>query len=364
MQIIDKIKQIYIDPLAKDYPLTKHVIAHAGNIPIQSLSKEKLFDKFSGQDPISSSKENLFITLDYGSQLKRCPGTKGRICCNYFVINQGIGCPFDCSYCFLQEFSNLPAIVIYANTEDIFKEVKNRLDEQPYNFFRIGTGEMTDSLSLDQLTGFTKEIVPFFSGLKNGILELKTKSNKIDELLKLDPKGNTVVSWSLNPQSIIDSDELDTASLIERLEAAKKVSEHGYHLAFHFDPMIYFDGWQNGYSEVVKLLKEYIDPKKIMWVSIGSFRYKPGMKKIMDRRFPQSTLTSGEHLMSNDGKMRYFKAHRIELYDHLVKELKSWYQDIFIYFCMENDDIWNSIFNEKPKNMAGVDKLFREAIGR
>ncbi len=364
MQLIDKIKKIYIEPQAQDYPLTQHVIANAGGIPIQSLFKEKLFEKFSGQDSISSSKKNLFITLDFGSQLKRCPGTKGRICCNYFVINQGIGCPFDCSYCFLQEFSNLPAIVIYANTEDIFKEVKTRLDKNPYNFFRIGTGEMTDSLSLDKLTGFTKEIVPFFADLSNGILELKTKSNQIEELLKLDPKGNTVVSWSLNPQSIIDSDELYTASLLERLEAAKKVSENGYHIAFHFDPMIYFDGWEKGYSGVVKLLKEYINPSKILWISIGSFRYKPGMKKIMDRRFPQSQLTSGEHLKSNDGKMRYFKPHRLELYSHLVNELKSWEQNLFIYFCMENDDIWHSIFNEKPTNMAGVDKLFREAIGR
>jgi spore photoproduct lyase len=85
-------------------------------------------------------------------------------------------------------------------------------------------------------------------------LELKTKSDCVEDLLGLNPKGRVVVSWSMNPQKVIDADEHLTVSLEQRLAAAKSCQEAGYRLAFHFDPMIEYRGWEEDYRAMVERL--------------------------------------------------------------------------------------------------------------
>ena len=64
---------------------------------------------------------------------------------------------------------------------------------------RLGTGEFTDSLALDPLTGFSTALAETLRAVPNVIVELKTKSRAIANLLRLEDTGQLVVSWSLNP---------------------------------------------------------------------------------------------------------------------------------------------------------------------
>jgi len=86
----------------------------------------------------------------------------------------------DCSYCFLQEYlANNPTLKVFTNIDDLLGEVAKWWIVNPGDNFRIGTGELSDSLALDHLLGFSADLVPFFflpSG-KNVLLELKTKSD-------------------------------------------------------------------------------------------------------------------------------------------------------------------------------------------
>ena len=356
---------VFLDPASEGDPITARILQNLPGIPVIRITPDELLAREKGTD-ISLSKKRLFLTRDRGSQLKRCPGTRGRICCNYFVINQGIGCPFDCSYCFLQDFSNLPAIFIYTNVNELLQELGARLSENTDKFYRIGTGEMTDSLALDGLSGFSKEIVPFFRNFDNALLELKTKSAAVENLLELNPDEKTVISWSLNPQRLIDSDEKDAASLENRLRAARLVQQAGYKLAFHFDPVVLYPGWEEEYKAVINAMAEAVDTSGICWISLGSFRYRKSMKEVMDSRFPKSTLTSGEHVMSNDGKMRYFLPQRVNAYRKLKEMLYARNPDLFLYLCMEDSNVWEAVFgsDRRPSNMLEVDRQFRESLNR
>jgi len=355
--------KIFIDPESRNDPMTERVLKKLPHLPKRIITLEELLSMEKGAG-ISKSKQQLFLTRDKGNQLKRCPGTQNRICCNYFVINQGIGCPFDCSYCFLQDFSNLPAIFLYTNVNDLLEEVRSHCLAHRDRFFRIGTGEMSDSLALDHLTEFSRDIIPLFSTTPNALLELKTKSCRIENLLELDPQGKTVVSWSLNPEQLINSDESGTASLEERLHAATRVQNAGYRLAFHFDPVVLFPDWEQAYREVVSRLVASVDTKSISWISLGTFRYRKPMKEIMDSRFPESRLTAGEHLAGNDGKMRYFLPLRVEAYRKITAMLLEHDPDIFLYLCMEDSNVWEAVFRNKQrlKNMPDLDQRFLDAI--
>ena len=87
--------------------------------------------------------------------------------------------------------------------------------------FRIGTGEITDSLALEPYIGLL-EVVPFFAEQPNVLLELKTKSDCVDGLLDLDPKERVSGLLVDEPQRVIAQDEHGTATLDERLRAARR----------------------------------------------------------------------------------------------------------------------------------------------
>ena len=163
----------------------------------------------------------LLLARSQGDIVKGCPGTdKSYLCCNYQVINQTQNCPMHCSYCILQFYLNQPATVLYTNYDEIFTELKSKIERQPKRFFRIGTGELGDSLAIDGSVLFAKQAIRVFAEIPNALLELKSKTTDIEDLLHLEHNGHTVLAWSLNPQEIIHQNEFTTAQLIPRLAAA------------------------------------------------------------------------------------------------------------------------------------------------
>ena len=55
-------------------------------------------------DRFRRGEKETVLTRHKGEFLKKCPGSDGQVCCNYFVINFASNCPMDCSYCYLQEY--------------------------------------------------------------------------------------------------------------------------------------------------------------------------------------------------------------------------------------------------------------------
>src|SRR5690606_146960 len=94
----------------------------------------------------SAGKRRLLIARHGGSFLQHCPaGTTGLVCCNYLVVNFGSNCPYDCSYCFLQEYiANNPTTKLFTNVAEGLAEIAAVLDRHPQRSFRIGTGELMD----------------------------------------------------------------------------------------------------------------------------------------------------------------------------------------------------------------------------
>lgn len=350
---------IFIDEHLKEHPYVKSILNNLNTIPIQYISSD--FDLKSlysdTKDQITEGKKYLYLTENKGSFVKKCPGTNGFICCNYYVIDLVENCHFECSYCFLQNYLTDKVIKVYVNFEKLFLELDELLSGNQA-LYRIGTGELSDSLALDNITGISKILIEYIANKKNAILELKTKSNMIEKLMDIDHNGKTVISWSLNPQSIIDSDELKTASLEDRLKAALKCQEKGYQLAFHFDPIIYFKGWEDEYRNLIEMLFSRIDSKKVAWLSLGGFRYNKPMDKTIEERFEFSNIIYNEFFESPDGKMRYFIKIREKMYEKMLSILKENAEDLFVYLCMEGKYMWEKVYGFSPKNDQNLDKLF------
>ena len=359
---MESIRSVFYDPSLEECPWGRSVLDRFATFNPKPVRRTKLKEDLllRSPDPIGEGKGILYLTPFRGPLVKRCPGTKGYTCCGYWVANVVVGCPMDCSYCVLQGYLDEPYITLQLPWQKVFDEVRS-LIRSP-SILRVGTGELSDSLALEPLLGFVVEAIPFFATIDGAILELKTKAAWVEGLLDLEHRGRTVLAWSLNPDPVISWEEHRTAPLRERLRAAQRCQEAGYPLAFHFDPMIHYPGWEEDYRGLVEELFRWVDPQGIIWISLGTLRFPLGLEKIIRGRFPRSSILSGELLPSEDGKQRYLKPLRIEMYRKMRSWLREFAPDLFIYLCMEREDVWKEVFGWSPGGTRGLRALFDQHV--
>ncbi len=360
---------VFVDKVSLDDPMTARIrdkLSSAKFIEVDDLKdpvrEGLLSDEKLSQDALFTlGKRALYLTRHKGSWLKACPGTSGHVCCNLFVVNPGEGCPLDCTYCYLQSYlKKNPTLKLYTNTQDLMSELEAKFLSDNSRLFRVGTGELIDSLVWDDISGSTLDLVPFFAKFDNAVLELKTKDDGVSNLvaMKNEHKGKTVVSWSVNAKSLTSRDEKDTATLEERLVSASLVVEAGYRVGFHFDPLVYFENWEEEYLETVTKIFTRIPAKNIAWVSISTLRYKTDLHEMMKARFPESELPFGEQFLASDNKLRYIQPIRFKMTRMVWNEIKKYSEEIPVYMCMESSSAWRSIAGGAPLAGSELKEVF------
>ncbi len=339
-------EEVWIERSELDTPIARTVMSRLADQPINLLEERQSI----APESLAAGKRRLVLQRHRGNFLRHCPaGTEGLICCNYLVVDLATNCPLDCSYCFLQEYlANNPALKAFTNVDDALVEIDAVLRAHPERTFRVGTGDLADSLALDPVTGLSQYLVPFFAERPNAVLELKTKTNCVDDLVALRPGGKVVVSWSVNAEAIIDSEEPGAASLAERLAAARRVQDAGYRLGFHFDPLIEFDGWERGYRDAVHAVFSAVNADAVAWVSLGSLRMTPALARAIRARRSSGHVLAGELVPCADGKARIWRGLRLKMYRFLVEELRAVGSHAPLYLCMESPSVWGRVMREVP----------------
>ena len=355
------ISKLYIDQQIADDPQANSIRSKI-DVPCEIIgSPEQAYNTVSNSDdPVQTGKEVLFLTRNKGNFLKKCPGTKCYTCCDYQILHIGTFCIMDCSYCILQAYFHPPMLQYFVNHDDMLRELNALFAEG--KICRVGTGEFTDSMIWESWTDITPLLVSEFAKQSSAVLELKTKTVAVDKLRDLKHNRKTIMAWSLNTEKIIKSDERHTASLSARLKAAAKCESWGYPLAFHFDPMVIYDGCEEDYQKVVRQIFEHVSPDNIAWISIGTFRFIPALKPIIQERFPKSKIVYGEFITGLDGKMRYFKPLRIALYQKMLAYIREIAPDLTVYFCMEDDEVWQKVFGFLPSERGGLPNMLDESV--
>ena len=356
--------KVYVEKRIINHSVTQGILAKLPQLSsfiFDDLS-ELGMDNFASEQQSNPTEKPLVLALQKSDFLKWCPGTRNYICCGYQILNLENNCEINCSYCILQGYFNIPYIIVYVNIEDLFDELTDKLNRQSQKIFRIGTGELADSLSTDHLTGYSSQLVSFFANKKNAIIELKTKSTLIENFINLAHNGRTVVAWSLNTPSLISTEESSAPTLEQRLAAAEKCQQAGFKLAFHFDPMIYYDNWEQDYRLVVNMIFEIIKPENIVWISLGALRYPPHLNQIIRQNHPYSKFIYGELFPGKDAKLRYFKPIRIKMFSKMYQWIKQLAPDVFVYLCMESSEVWQKSFGWTPKNSAGLKRMMDRLV--
>jgi spore photoproduct lyase len=285
----------------------------------------------------------LVTAVHRGEFWKPCPGTSGDyLCCGYQILTPLQGCGMYCRYCILQVYFGQRRQVVFENFGDLEDELRRKMGSWK-GLVRFGTGEFADSLFAEERLGLCRKVAAALSPWRNALVEFKTKWADVDCLDGIARPEKAVIGFSLNTPRMIDRYEEGTAPLEARLAAARKCEAMGFFVAFHFDPMLWYGGWEEEYRGVVRAAYASVnDPRRIAWVSLGGFRANPALKRELRRGGGHLPLFSGEMITGNDGKLRYFRPYRITMYSAMLDEFEKHDPGVTLYLCMESREVWEA----------------------
>lgn len=346
-----KPETIWLWQKVAEHPEARRILGLFPSAAVRLIERQRSFHspQMSPSQALLAGKKTLMIG-ETSSLVGRFDGRLGSTvrCCPYYkLVPLSNGCPYNCTYCYLAfAYRNYaPFIKINVNDDVMFKEIRKALAGTGAKV-SFNMGEMLDSLALDHVTNLTTMLVPFFGGLSRGYLMLLTKSSNIDNLLSVEPNGQTIVSWSLNSQRMIEQYEKGTADLAESIEAARLCQQHGYRIRIRIDPGILYPNWQAGYTDLIQETLTAVRPENItlgmLRLLAGHFRLAAGAYGGGARKLWNHNLVAG----ASDGKLRYPPRERVEFYTFLIEAIRTFDKDVSISLCRETPEIW-SIFKDR-----------------
>jgi len=343
-------KQIFVTEKAAQTNVTAEIIEQYPQAKVAQVKsvREVRSPKRGLKEAIAWGKRTLVISHSRKFVEQFHDDEFDMICPTFRKLTPATHCPFDCQFCFLQStYRTLrPWVCVYT---DLFKMLF-QLDmavltqyiisgHQTASPLVFNAGEMCDSLAtLRIVPGLLRELVEYFAKIEDAKLLLLTRSAKVDELLDLAHNGNTIVTWSLNCTRVISAMELGTASLEQRLAAARAGQEAGYPIRFRFEPLIYVSDWKQEYAAMVEQALKTVAPERI---TLGSLRLLPNLRRIIEARFPNSELLD-QKLEQATGSTwwRYPHEVRRQMYEFVIGQIRQYNPTVCIGTCKETRRMW------------------------
>ncbi|WP_408096321.1 SPL family radical SAM protein [Peredibacter sp. HCB2-198] len=328
--------EIYVE---EDIKLHPRVTSILGKLKKEPLYLERYDDIWGrSKKPYLQKRDslNLFLARKKGQLLKEAPDAYGSHGEPHYYFIHAYNCIYECQYCYLQGYFNTPDIVLFINHEEIMQEMEEVLKKHPGQKVWFHAGEFSDSLALTHLTGELELYHGFCERNPNAIIELRTKSVNVREIEKLKPLPNLIVSFSLSPSSMARRVDLKTPSADSRVKAMGMLKSLGFHIAAHFDPIVYEDNFKETYTELLQQMKDLNGDLK--YLSLGVVRFTKDVYREVERNYPESVLHTGPMIKSFDGKVRYHRPMRMWLMNS-IKELAITHgvRPESIYLCMEEN---------------------------
>jgi spore photoproduct lyase len=288
-------ERLLVEDGALDYPMGRAVYdkLSAQGVPVEHLPASGRSKLAPARTPRAYQAAKRMLVL---SVQKRLAFESCRPSADYHLPLAG-GCPGACQYCYLAStFELKPYVRLYVNLEEILAEAASLIRSKAPAITAFEGSSTADTLALEHLGGSIERCVAFFAGQEHGRFRFVTKFNTVDGLLHLDHRGRTTIRFSINSPHVIRQFEQHTATLAERIEAARKVADAGYPLGFIVAPIIRHEGWVEGYSEALEQLREGLGPHADGPVTFEliQHRFTPKSKRIILQAYPKTRLPLDE----------------------------------------------------------------------
>lgn len=336
--------EVKLEELNKDIKKSSKRIYNKGNS--KKVDEDMLSVKYGKTKSLKGDSKKIFKKVGDGSRIvlfekTPYPEKPSDVVCPHFVeFKWANGCPFNCSWCYLQgtfrflDRGKKPHIKDMKKTE---RHLDTFLQEVSSKSYVLNTGELSDSLiGENRDTPFSKWVINKFENenpYDHKVLFL-TKSNNIENLLKIKNHEHSIMSFSLNAFKV--SERWEKAPYPkDRIEAARKLFENDYETRIRIDPMVPVNNWQEKYKNLVDTIFESLTPERI---TMGSLR---GLSTTI-RMANDTSWVKYLDDSSNWGKKVSF-GKRLSMYSMIKNYLEKEYDYTDIAFCKESREIWEDL---------------------
>ncbi|GFN30524.1 spore photoproduct lyase [Paenibacillus xylaniclasticus] len=283
---------VYFEPKALEYPKGRRIFdwVQQQGIPYRMTTSHNRITNLPGETELEQYK-NAKRTLVVGIR-KTLKFDTSKPSAEY-AIPIATGCMGHCHYCYLQTtLGAKPYIRLYVNTDEIIEAARGYIKEREPEITRFEAACTSDPVGLEPISGSLRELIEFMADEPYGRLRFVTKYHHVDSLLSARHNGHTRIRFSVNAKYVIRHFEPNTSRFEERIEAAGKVARAGYPVGFIIAPIIWHDGWEQGYSELIERLAASLpsEATKDLTFELIQHRFTKTAKNVIERRYPKTKL--------------------------------------------------------------------------
>lgn len=370
-------RHILVDGDVRDHPSTLEIIAASRGAKVievragpQATDRTILAEAFG----IEATTENesrlrtlsrqcllLWDTPQLTQHMATGPAWERR-CFNFLKILPFTGtCSFNCAYCWFKDPVLIPRV--NARFFDRLPEEIDRLEAAGRRPLVLTfTHYKTDCFALEHLTGYCRKAADFFEDRPGFFVQFLTKSDWIETLLEPPVPRQALVSFSINPEAITRDVDLGTASVEQRLDAARRLSAAGISIAFRVDPMMIFADWEAAYERLAEDLLAAVRPDHI---TFGTPRFQTmdevrrvaeltpsrRAKKFMEDQAALLGDNKPGQSLSTDSSDAYFKnmgvsypfETRVALYKNALNVFAARDASLSMGLCEEGPEMWDAV---------------------
>ena len=318
---------IYIESKAQSFNLTEKCIRNFPKAKIIEISDYKSIFNRPRQD-FQTQKQSMKLILAIkkppyiykATDILQDGGYK-----NFYYNTPMLNCLYNCSYCFLQGMYSSANIVVFVNEIDMQDAVKNEIvkrvhKDQP---LMLSISYNTDLMAFENILPITKNWIQFAKLNLDLNLEIRTKSSLYHSIKDIEPSDQIVLAWTLSPDKVVRKYELNTSPLSKRISAIKSALKDGWKVRLCFDPILYYNNWENDYLELFNKVKSSLNLDQVLDITVGTFRMSNDYFNRIRKSKPNSDLfyenyisLEGNKIISSDKQKainqlvsKYFSGH-------------------------------------------------------
>ena len=261
------------------------------------------------------------------------------VCQSAWEFHTISGCPFRCGYCGYGGVND-----VKVNIEYFLEHAERRIKElnPPQTIYKWDNG--TDINCFEPEYDATRLMVDYFARQKRDFLLLYTgKSDNVDFMLNYHHKGQTIIQWSLGARTQSIEIEQETAPWDQRVLAAAKCEQAGYHIRFRFSPIFPVKDWRKEYTELIEFIFAKTHPDVMALCMFGWMDYARAYSCI------DMSLLDPSFVKAMEGTADFLKGKRYgplpheareAIYDHLITEIKRVSPETPIALCLDTPELW------------------------
>jgi len=266
------------------------------------------------------------------------------VCPQFWELKWALGCPYSCSYCYLQGTLYGKKHFRMKNPSELKKELEKLFTwaDKIGVTLLLNAGELSDSLAVPHATKELLEVLrEVLQNHPHHRILMVTKAGlpQTHRFIK-SAKGLEeflIVSYSVNAHSVAKAFEI-APSPSERLKAAREVRESGFTVRLRLDPVIPVESWRTEYGKLIEeIFASYVEPERI---TIGTLRgLAKTLKYSKDKRWIVY-LKSGE---KTGWGLKLQPEIREENYIYIIEKLKEGGYKGSISLCKETRSMWQRL---------------------